>query len=50
MYVRVRKVNELNEYVSDLFKMVNNRDLKVCYPVTYKESSLISAFWWKTPR
>ena len=38
----VVKVNALNEDVSDLFKTVNNRDLKFCDTVTYKESWLIS--------
>ena len=42
MYVRVGKVNRLNEYVSDLFKIVNNRDLKICDTINYKESSLKS--------
>ena len=40
--LRVVKVNALNEDVSDLFKAVNNRDLKFCDNVTYKESWLIS--------
>ena len=39
--LRVVKVNNLNEDVSDLFKTVNNRDLKFCDTVTYKESWLM---------
>ena len=38
--LRVVKVDDLNEDVSDLFKTVNNRDLKFCDSVTYKESWL----------
>ena len=41
-HLRVAKVNDLNEDVSDLFKIVNNRDLKFCDTVTYKESRLVS--------
>ena len=40
--LRIVKVNALNEDVSDLFKTINNRDLKFCDTVTYKESWLIS--------
>ena len=40
--LRVMKVNILNEDVPDLFKTVNNRDLKFCGTATYKESWLIS--------
>ena len=40
--LRLVKVNDLNEDVSDLFKTVYNRDLKFCDTVTYKESWLIS--------
>ena len=40
--LRVVKVSALNEDVSDLFKRVNNKDLKFCDTVTYKESWFIS--------
>ena len=40
--LRIVKVNALNEDVSDLFKTINNRDLKFCDTVTYKESWPIS--------
>ena len=41
----VVKVNALNEDVSDLFKTINNRDLKFCDTAIYKESlAYITAF------
>ena len=40
--LKVVKVNDLNKDVSDLFKTVNNSDLKFSDTVTYKESWLIS--------
>ena len=40
--LRVMKLDDPNEDVSDLFKTVNNRDHKFCGTATYRESWLIS--------